>query len=80
MSEAERWIADQPRLPNGKVDAQLLIDEGQRRGYCICPRPMRQMIDFSQEGNGLSAPLTCKWCGQPEMRASWQFWYGQEDT
>ena len=68
MSEAESWLAKQPKLPNGKVDALLLVAESRQRGYCICPRPMRQMIDFSG--------LTCNWCKQPEALRSWEFWYG----
>jgi hypothetical protein len=72
MSEAEGWIKEQPKLANGKVDVRLLIVEGQRRGYCICPKPMRQMIDFDG--------LTCSWCDQEETRKSWAFWYGDDDT
>lgn len=71
MSEAEKWLAAQPKLPNGKIDVTLLIAEGRRRGYCICPKPLRQMISFDG--------FTCAWCDQPETRGSWQFWYG-EDT
>lgn len=78
MSEVESWLAEAPKLANGKVDVMLLVKEGRRRGYCICPKPMRQMIDFSQEGNpGMPSPMTCTNCLQPEMRASWEFWYGQ---
>jgi hypothetical protein len=76
MSEAEQWLAGQPKLDNGKVDVRLVIAEGLRRGYCICPKPFRQMIDFTAEGNNFPAPLTCKWCDQPETRQSWEFWYG----
>jgi hypothetical protein len=76
MSEAEGWIAAQPKLENGKVDINLLIAEGKARGYCVCPKPLRQMIDFTAEGNGLAEPLTCTWCEQPEAKASWEFWYG----
>jgi hypothetical protein len=75
-SEAETWLAIQPRNDKGKVDISLVIAEGKRRGYCICPKPMRQMIDFSAEGNNFNKPLTCNWCLMPEMRASWDFWYG----
>ena len=67
MAEADMWLADQPKLANGKVDIRMVIAEGQRRGYCICPKPMRGLIDFTG--------LTCKWCGQPETRQSWEFWY-----
>lgn len=67
MPEAEGWIAAQEKLPNGKVDIQLVIAEGRRRGYCICPRPMRQVIDLDG--------LTCAWCGEVESRQSWAFWY-----
>jgi hypothetical protein len=63
-------VPAQPRLPSGKVDARLLVAEGQRRGYCICPKPMRQMISFDG--------MTCTWCGQPETRQSWAFWYGDD--
>lgn len=69
VSEAETWLSDQPKLANGKVDVWVLITEGQRRGYCICPKPMRQMINFDG--------LTCAWCGQVESRESWNFWYGE---
>lgn len=67
MSEAESWIAAQPKTPQGKVSIFLVINEGQARGYCICPKPLRQLINF--EG------LRCQWCHQPETRASWDFWY-----
>jgi hypothetical protein len=70
MAEAESWLAAQPKLPNGKVDGRLLITESERRGYCICPRPLRRMISF--------AGLTCKWCLQPETDESWAFWYGPD--
>ncbi len=77
MSEAERWLAAAPKLANGKVDVMLLVAEGRERGYCICPKPMRQMIDLTVEGNpGMAGPMTCTDCEQPEMRASWEFWYG----
>jgi hypothetical protein len=69
MSEAETWIATQPKQPNGKVDVALVIAEGKRRGYCICPKPMRQMINFQG--------LTCSLCGQPETLESHDFWYGR---
>lgn len=65
--EAEEWIAAQEKLVTGKVDIRILIDEGQRRGYCICPKPMRQIIDFKG--------MTCKWCEMPETQGSWDFWY-----
>ena len=68
-AEAEAWIAAQPKQENGKVDGRLLVAEGQRRGYCICPKPIRRMVDFSG--------LTCTWCGQPDTRQSWEFWYGE---
>jgi hypothetical protein len=78
VSEAEGWILAQPRNENGKVDILIVIAEGKKRGYCICPKPMRQMIDFTAEGNPglLAKALTCTWCEQPETRASWEFWYG----
>lgn len=74
--EAETWLAEQPRKPgtrtadnpDGKVDIAVLIQEGRRRGYCICPRPLRQVVDVRG--------LTCKWCDQPETDDSWRFWYG----
>jgi hypothetical protein len=68
MAEADEWVPAQKRLPNGKVDVRIIIAEGQRRGYCICPKPMRQMIDFKG--------LHCSWCGQEETGESWKFWYG----
>jgi hypothetical protein len=78
MSEAETWLNQQPKLPNGKVDIRLIIAEGIRRGYCICPKPMRQLIDLTVEGNpDLPGPLTCKWCSQPETKDSYRFWYGK---
>jgi hypothetical protein len=70
MPEAERWLAEQPKLPNGKVDIRLLVAEGQKRGYCICPVPMRQMINVDG--------LTHQWCGMRESRESWKFWYGDD--
>jgi hypothetical protein len=72
VAEADTWVPAQPRLGNGKVDITVVIAEGQRRGYCICPKPMRQMINF----DGLS----CSWCGQPETRASWAFWYATAEA
>jgi hypothetical protein len=71
MSEAESWLAAQPKLSRGKIDVRLLIAEGIRRGYCVCPKPMRQIIDVTG--------LTCSWCGQPEAKSSWHFWYGSDD-
>ncbi|HEY2309450.1 MAG TPA: hypothetical protein VGI05_26530 [Streptosporangiaceae bacterium] len=69
MSEAESWLAGQPKTEHGKVSVFLLIAEGQQRGYCICPKPLRQLIVF----DGWS----CQWCHQPETRESWAFWYDQ---
>ena len=71
MAEAESWLAAAPKLANGKVDVQLLIAEGQRRGYCICPKALRQLITF--EG------YRCTWCGQVETSQSWAFWYDRDD-
>lgn len=67
MSEAESWLAAQPKTDNGKVSIFLVIREGQARGYCICPKPLRQLIVFDG--------WTCQWCHQPETRQSWAFWY-----
>lgn len=66
-SEASEWLERQPLNEAGKVDGRLLIAEGRRRGYCICPRAIRSVIDFSG--------LKCRWCEQPETRQSWAFWY-----
>lgn len=68
MSEAESWLAAQPKNEKGKVAIDIVIAEGRRRGYCICPKAIREMISF--EG------MTCTWCGQPETRKSHVFWYG----
>ncbi len=75
--EAESWLAAQPKMPNGKVDGRLLVTEGQRRGYCICPRPLRSMIDFSPESFAEAGlpPMVCGLCGQPDTRQSWAFWH-----
>jgi hypothetical protein len=70
MAEADEWVPAQEKLPNDKVSIQVLIAEGQRRGYCICPKPLRQMIDFKGLGS-------CSWCGQIEKTESWEFWYGE---
>lgn len=67
MTEAERWLTEQPKNEKGKVDVRLVIAEGLRRGYCICPKPLRQMIDFRGH--------QCSMCGQLETIESWQFWY-----
>lgn len=67
VAEAETWIAEQPKNDLGKVDITVVMAEGRRRGYCICPKPMRQIISFDG--------LTCTWCGMPETRQSWEFWY-----
>lgn len=67
MTEAEEWLNAQPKLENGKVDILLVIAEGQTRGYCICPKPMRDMINFTG--------LTCAWCGMEETIGSYNFWY-----
>lgn len=80
MTRAAAWFLEQPKNADGKVDGKLLVAEGRRRGYCVCPKPMRQMIDFTMEGNpGLSEPFTCAWCEQPETRQSREFWYLEED-
>jgi len=71
MSEADVWVPAQSKNDKGKVSVELLIAEGQRRGYCICPKPMRQMINFDG--------LTCSWCEQPETRQSWAFWYAPDE-
>lgn len=71
MPEAERWLAEQPKLANGKVDITLVIAEGKSRGYCICPKPLRQLINVDG--------FTCQWCGETETRSSWAFWYAEED-
>lgn len=71
-AEAETWIAAQPKKGNGKVDITIVIAEGRRRGYCICPKPMRQLINFQGRA--------CSWCGQPESEQSWTFWYGEDPT
>lgn len=68
-TEAEKWLPTQPRNADGKIDIKYLIFEGQRRGYCICPKPMRQMINL--EG------MTCTLCGMKESRESWEFWYDE---
>ena len=72
MSEADHWLETQPRNASGKVEVSLLIAEGKRRGYCICPKPLRQLVDFSG--------LTCSWCLMPETRQSWQFWWGKTEV
>jgi hypothetical protein len=69
MPEIEQWLAAAPKLDNGKVDGALLIDESRRRGYCVCPRELRRVINF--EG------FTCRFCGQRETDESWRFWYGE---
>jgi hypothetical protein len=71
MIEAETWLADQPKNDKGKVPIQLVIAEGISRGYCICPKPLRQVINM--EG------MTCTICGQRETRDSWRFWYGEAE-
>lgn len=68
MSEADTWVPAQEKNEDGKVDLRVLIAEGQARGYCICPKPMRQLINFDG--------YTCSWCKQAETRESWKFWYG----
>jgi hypothetical protein len=66
-TEFGAWLVDKPLNETGKVDGRLLLEESRSRGYCVCPRDIRRMIDFSG--------LTCGWCGQPEARASWEFYY-----
>ena len=75
-SEAWSWLSLQleGQLEGAKVDIRVIIEEGKRRGYCICPKPMRQMIDFSSEG------MHCTWCLMPETKQSWQFWYGKREV
>lgn len=68
MPEVEGWLAAQPKLADGKVDITLLIAEAKRRGYCLCPIPMAQMIDFKEFG-------IHSWCNQPYMDESWEFWF-----
>jgi hypothetical protein len=67
MVEAEIWLKKQPKNTKGKVDIRLVIEEGKKRGYCICPKPMRQMINM----NG----MICALCLMPESKESWKFWY-----
>lgn len=68
MKQCEVWLADQPRDEvTGKVDGRLLVQESKRLGYCVCPRALRQMVNF--------AGLRCMWCEQPETEASWAWWY-----
>jgi hypothetical protein len=67
MTEAEQWLAAQPKNSKGKVDITVVIAEGRKRGYCICPIPMRQMISFDG--------LIHQWCGMPDTNQSWEFWY-----
>lgn len=71
-SEAYQWMSAAPKQANGKVSILLLIEEGKRRGYCICPIPFRQFIDIREFG-------THGWCEQPETPESWKFWYGKRD-
>lgn len=68
-TEAETWLEHAPKQPNGKVSIFVVIAEGQRRGYCICPKPLRQLIVFDG--------WTCSWCHQPETADSHRFWYGE---
>jgi hypothetical protein len=70
-AEVESWLAAQEKLPNGKVDGHLLIAEGKKRGYCICPKPMRQMISFDG--------MQCTNCQMTETRGSWEFWHGNHE-
>ena len=67
FTEAEEWIAAAPKNDAGKVELDQVIAEGISRGYCICPKPLRQMINFDS--------LTCAWCQLTETRDSWRFWY-----
>ena len=69
MTEAETWLAAAPKNERGKVDGALVVAEGQRRGYCICPKPIRAMVFFDG--------FTCSWCGMPETRESWAFWHAE---
>jgi hypothetical protein len=69
VSEAESWLAAQPKNDKGKVDITVVIAEGKRRKYCICPRPMRAIIKLDG--------LTCRWCLMPETAESHAFWYGR---
>lgn len=73
MTEFEKWVAEQPKSPiTGKVDGRLLLNESHKRGYCVCPKPMRQMISFED--------LTCADCMQQETRQSWEFYYKDVDS
>lgn len=67
VAEVVAWLAAQPKTIDGKVDIQIVVAEGRKRGYCICPRPLREIVNFQG--------LTCKWCLMPEMQASYDFWY-----
>jgi hypothetical protein len=68
LTEAATWLTAQPTLANGKVDIRLVIAEGQKRGYCICPIPMSQLVDFRDLG-------THRWCGMLYTDDSWTFWW-----
>lgn len=61
------WMSHQAFQENGKIDGALLIEESKKRGYCVCPRSIRRMVDFSG--------MTCGWCEQPESKDSWRFWH-----
>lgn len=67
-TEAQRWLATMPSGPQMFASVQTFIDEGRRRGYCICPRERRWLV-FPR------VVLTCGICGQPETRCSYDFWY-----
>jgi hypothetical protein len=68
-AEAESWLAAQPKNDKGKVPLGVVIAESKRRGYCICPKPMRQLINITG--------LKCSWCFMTETNESSEFWYGR---
>jgi hypothetical protein len=66
-TEAEQWLTAQPKNTRGKVDILLVVMEGVARGYCICPKPLREMVNFQG--------LRCSDCLQLETQGSYDFWY-----
>jgi hypothetical protein len=67
-SEAMAMIQTMPKLDNGnKVDGSLFIEVSKEKGYCVCPRVIREVISFDG--------FRCVWCNQTETRQSWEFWY-----
>lgn len=68
ITRAIIWMGNAPKHPQThKISLEYLYAECRRYGYCICPKPLRALVDFTG--------LNCTNCGMPEKQESRDFWY-----